>query len=157
MRPLVRKTLDWIPQAPVRVTRSRRIPASSDRVWEAIADHERWPEWFGALTAVERIGTGEGVGSGRRVHLKGISVEEEFLVWEPGRRFAFTVVRATRPGIKAMVEDVRLEPDGDTATTVSYTQAIQPVGARVVAPLVRRAVPRTLDGALEGLERHVTG
>ena len=45
--------------------------------------------------------------------------EEEFLAWEPGRRFAFTVTHARWPGLKAMVEDVRLEPDGTDATTVT--------------------------------------
>lgn len=156
MRPLVRQTTEWIPQAPVSVTRSRRIAAPVERLWEAIAAHERWPEWFPALRAVEPIGTGEGVGGGRRVHLRGLTVEEEFLAWEPGKRFAFTVVGADKPGIKAMVEDIRIEPDGGDAAIVRYTQAIQPMGSRVVAPLLRRAVPRTLDGALEGLDRHVT-
>ena len=156
MRPLVRKTLDWIPEAPVCVTRSVRIPVPVERVWDTIADHESWPQWFGALAGVERIGTGEGVGGARRVHLKGLTVEEEFLAWEPGRRFAFTVVRATRPGIRSMVEDVRLDPDGDDATTVHYTQAIDPLGARLLAPLLRRALGRTLDAGLAGLRRHLT-
>ena len=157
MRPLVRKSLDWIPQAPVCVTRSVRIAAPVDRVWEVVADHESWPQWFGALTGVERIGSGEGVGGARRVHLKGLTVEEEFLAWEPGRRFAFTVVRATKPGIRSMVEDLRLEPDGDDATTVRYTQAIQPVAARLLAPLLRRTFQKTLDEGLAGLDRHLTG
>lgn len=157
MKPITPRTLDWMEQAPVCVTRTRRIAADVDRVWTAIADHEAWSEWFGPITKVERIGSGEGVGGGRRVHIKSISVEEEFLAWEPGARFAFTVVRANRSGIRSMVEDIRLLAEGDTATSVSYTQAIHPVGARLTAPILRRAVPTTLDRGLAGLATHVGG
>lgn len=156
MRPLTRRPLDWMPQAPVQLTRSRRVAAPAARIWEAIAAHERWPEWFRPVTSVERIDGGEGVGSGRRVHIRSVTIEEEFLAWEPGRRFAFTVVRASVPGVRSMVEDIQLDPAGDDATTVRYTQAIEPVAAVVVGPLLRRAVPRTLDRALENLERHVS-
>lgn len=157
MKPITPRTLDWMDQAPVLATRTRRIAATPDRVWAAIADHEGWVEWFGPITAVERIGDGEGVGGGRRVHIKSIAVEEEFLAWEPGARFAFTVTRANRSGIRSMVEDVRLTPEGDTATTVAYTQAIDPMGARVTAPLLRRVIPRTIDRGLAGLAAHVGG
>ena len=157
MKPITPRTLDWMEQAPVCVTRTRRIAVDPDRVWAVIADHEGWSDWFGPITKVERIGSGEGVGGGRRVFIKSIGVEEEFLAWEPGSRFAFAVVRANRSGIRSMVEDIRLTPEGDTATTVSYTQAIDPVGSLVTAPLLRRAIPRTLDNGLAGLAQHVGG
>lgn len=157
MKPTMPRALDWMEQAPVCVTRTRRIAADPDRVWAAIADHEGWSDWFGPITKVERIGSGEGVGGGRRVHIKSLSVEEEFLAWEPGARFAFTVVRANRSGIRSMVEDVRLSPEGDTATTVSYTQAIDPIGAVVTAPILRRVIPKTIDNGLAGLATHLGG
>ena len=157
MKPITARPLEWIDHAPVQVTRTRRIAASRDRVWDVIADHARWPEWFDALTLVEPLEPAEGVGGHRRVHIRSIAVEEEFLAWEPGVRFAFTVTHSTKPGIRSMVEDVRLVPDGDVATTVSYTQAIDPVGARLTAPLVRRIAARNLDAGLAGLAAHVSG
>lgn len=157
MKPITPQTLDWIDRAPVSITRSRRIAATPDRVWEAIADHESWPQWFDALTEVERLGSGEGVGGRRRVHIKSIAVEEEFLAWEPGARFAFTLTGASKPLVRSMVEDIRLTPAGDTATTVSYTQAIQPVAAKLLGPVLRLGIPRALDGGLAGLARHVGG
>jgi uncharacterized protein YndB with AHSA1/START domain len=157
MKAIATKPLDWISRAPVSVTSSRRISASPERVWDAIADHERWPEWFSPVTKVEVLGRGEGIGGRRRVHIGRVSVEEEFLAWEPGRRFAFTVTHARWPGLKAMVEDVRLEPDGTDATTVTYTQALEPAGAAVLGPVLRRALPRALGRGLAGLDRHVTG
>lgn len=157
MRPLIVRDLNWIDHAPVSVTRTRRIAASSDEIWAAIADHESWPQWFDALTEVEVLGSGEGVGGRRRVHIRSIAIEEEFLAWEPGERFAFVLTGANKPGIKSMVEDVRLESVGDGATTVSYTQALEPVAATVTAPLLRRVLPKGLDKGLAGLARHVGG
>ena len=156
MRNLTRHDLDWIPEAPLSITRSRRIVAPRDRVWEAIADHERWPEWFGAIDEVARVGTGEGVGGGRRVVVRGTTFEEEFLAWEPGVRFGFVVTQASRPGLKAMVEDVRLSTEGDV-TRVEYSQGIEPVLARVTVPLFRRIMVPALEGALAALDRYVTG
>lgn len=155
MRTLTPRTIDWIDRAPVQVTRTRRIEVGPDRVFEVLADHERWPEWFGALTRVEVPGTGEGVGGGRRVHIRSIVVDEEFLAWDPGRRFAFTLTHSSAPGIRSMVEDIRLTPDGEHATTVAYTQAIEPVAATVTAPLLRRLISRAIDDGLRGLARHL--
>lgn len=155
MKALTPRTLEWIDHAPVRVTRVQRIAAPSSRVWEVIADHERWPEWFPSVSRVEALDPAEGVGGRRRVHIGSLSVEEEFLAWDPDARFAFVVTHSSRPGIRSMVEDVRLVPDGDAATTVTYTQAIEPVGARLAAPIVRRVAARALEGALAGLAGHV--
>jgi uncharacterized protein YndB with AHSA1/START domain len=37
------------------------LPATRERVWDALADNERWPEWWRGMKAVEivRPGTGE--------------------------------------------------------------------------------------------------
>ncbi len=154
MKQITPRTLDWIAQAPVNVTGSRRIEAPQDVVWAAIADHAGWSDWFGPITKVEPLEPPTGVGGHRRVHIRSLAVEEEFLAWDEGSRFAFCVTHMTVPAIRSMVEDVRLTPDGD-ATTVSYTQAIDPRAARLVAPLLRRGAAKQIDAGLAGLAAHV--
>ncbi len=156
MRKITARTLDWIDRAPVSVTRTRRIAAPREKVWAAVADHAGWADWFGPITKVEPLEPPTGVGGHRRVHIKMVKVEEEFLAWDEGSRFAFCVTHASLPGITSMVEDVQLADDGD-ATIVSYTQAIEPKAPRLVAPVLRRAIPKQLDDGLEGLARHVGG
>lgn len=155
MKPITPRTLDWIDHAPVSITRTRRIATSTVTLWDAIADHQSWTNWFQGISKVEVLGVGEGVGGGRRVHVGPAQVDEEFLAWEPGAHFAFTVTHVSQKVVKSLVESVRLIADGPDATTVSYTMAIDPAGARVAAPILRRAIPGALDRGLAGLDRYV--
>lgn len=156
MKPITPRTLDWMPQAPVHVTRTRRIDAPQDTVWAAIADHAGWSEWFGPITEVEPLEPPTGVGGHRRVHVGKLQFEEDFLAWDEGSRFAFCVTHMSVPVIRSLVEDVQLRADG-AATIVSYTQAIDPKAAFVLAPILRRGAAKQIDGGLEGLANHLGG
>lgn len=152
MTPITPRPLEWVDHAPVLATATRAIPASPDAVWAVLADHERWPEWFSGLKAVETTANGgQGVGGGRRVHLGPIAVDEEFLAWEPGRRFAFTVTHSSGKGVKSLVEDIRITPSGDDGCSITYTMALDVAAARVVGPVLRRALTKNLTKALGAL------
>ena len=56
---------EWIDNAPVTVERSVEIAANPEQVWAHVADHETWPEWFGAISKVEVTGEPSGVGGAR--------------------------------------------------------------------------------------------
>jgi uncharacterized protein YndB with AHSA1/START domain len=155
---LTPRPLEWLDHAPVRASRSRRIGQPPSVVWPAIADHAGWPRWFPRLVAVEPGPVAEGVGGTRRVDIGLAQVDEEFLAWEPERRFAFTVTGSTRPGVVSMVEEVRLTPDGEAACTVTYTMGLEPKGgAKVLRPVLEPLLRRNLRDALAGLAVHVHG
>ncbi len=81
-----------------------------------------------------------GVGSVREVKLTTIAVHEKILVWEPGERFVFTVVRASVPILKRMVEDFRFEPQPGGGTRIRWTIAYQP--RTLAMPLEPLLAPR---------------
>jgi len=81
-----------------------------------------------------------GVGSVREVRLTTIAVHEKILVWEPGERFVFTVVRASVPILKRMVEDFRFDALPGSATRVRWTIAYQP--RTLAMPLEPLLAPR---------------
>ena len=158
MATLTPRPADWIHPAPVRVQATRDLAAHPDEVFAALADHESWPDWFEALSRVERFGDlHEGVGSNRRVFIGSrVTVDEEFVVWEPGARWGFTILEASVPGLRSMNELVTIEPlDGDRSR-VTYTMGIEP--AWFLAPLLRVAEGRlrkNLGSALEELGRYI--
>jgi uncharacterized protein YndB with AHSA1/START domain len=157
MHPMTPRPLEWIDIAPVRASRSRRIGQPPATVWAAIADHAGWTAWFPRLAGVEPGPVAEGVGGTRRVDIGLAQVDEEFLAWDPERRFAFTVTASSRPGLISMVEDIRLTPDGDGACTVSYTMGLEPKGAKLVRPVLEPILRKTIGDGLAGLAQHVRG
>lgn len=157
MHPLTPRPLEWIDHAPVRASRSRRIGQPPSVAWAAIADHASWPQWFPRMVSAEAAATGEGVGGSRHVDVGLVQVDEEFLAWEPERRFAFTVTASSRPGLVSMAEDVRLTPDGTGACTVTYTIGMEPNGARYLRPVLEPVLRRALTDVLAGFASHVQG
>ncbi|MFP5579660.1 MAG: SRPBCC family protein [Acidimicrobiia bacterium] len=157
MTPITPRPLEWIDTAPVRAARSRRIAQPPAVVWAAIADHAGWTQWFPRLAAVTPGEVADAVGGTRTVDLGVVAVEEEFLAWEPERHFAFTVVSSTKGGVRSMVEDIRLTRDGDRACTVTYTMAVEPVGARLLRPILEPVLRKAIGDGLAGLAAHVRG
>jgi uncharacterized protein YndB with AHSA1/START domain len=150
MATLVPRDPDWIATAPLVVRRTRAVAAPSSAVWSMIADHERWTEWFGAVSSVRVTGAAEGVGGTRTVKIPGMTIDEEFTAWEPERRFAFTVVRAS-PTLRSLAESVELEPSAG-GCTVTYTQGIEPArGFGWMWKLISRRMGSELTKALDNL------
>ncbi len=142
MKPLIPRDLDWIPNAPVAIEAKGTSTASPKAVFEVLADHERWTEWFPAVRSVTVLGPAEGVGARRRVAIPGMTVDEEFIAWEPGERWTFTGVAAKPHFTRSLIEDCRLSPTEVGGTAISYTMYLDPSGpmralTRLIAPSIR--------------------
>jgi len=141
MSELTKQTIEWIERAPLRVEARAETTASPDKVFAVLADHERWPEWFPSLRKVTVLGPAEGVGARRRVVIPGnMTVDEEFIVWEPGARWAFTGYDAKPRFTRSLVEDCVLTPLANGGTSITYTMYMDPVG--VFGFFVKRSVGR---------------
>jgi len=147
--PLVSQTLDWTVSAPITLVGRATSPAAPEAVFAELSDHERWPEWFPNVKKVEVLGPASGVGARRRVHIPGSAVEEEFIAWEPGVRWAFTGT-AARPGfLRSLVEDCQLTATADGGTEITYAMHLQP--ARRFGPVVALARPVMGRGLQKGI------
>ncbi len=149
VRPIERRSLDWAEQAPLIVQATATAAAGPEAVFAVLADHERWPEWFPSVTRVEVIGAREGIGAQRRVHVPGASFEEEFIAWEVGARWSFTVTAARPRFMRALVEDCRLTPVAD-GTHLDYRMCFEPTAwaapvMRLAAGRMRQQLQRAMD------------
>ena len=155
---LTKRDLRWIPSAPITLSGRSTTTATPDQVFAELADHERWPEWFPHVKKVEVIGAAAGVGARRRVSIPGGAVEEEFIAWDPGVRWAFTGT-AAKPGfITSIVEDCQLVPIGEGGgTAITYSMHIEPsTWARPLLAIIKIGMQRGLQKAMEQLAVRAT-
>lgn len=102
------------------------VPAPPRDVFDLITRPETLSSWMPDYKAARwTTSPPAGVGSIREVKLTTIAVHEKILVWEPGERFVFTIVRASVPILKRMVEDFRFDAVA-VGTRVRWTIAYQP-------------------------------
>jgi len=142
MKPLVPRPIEWIGDAQVRIAARAVSAAAPAEVFGILADHERWADWFPSIRSVQVLGPAAGVGARRRVVLRGATIEEEFIVWQPGVRWAFTGTAASPRILRSLVEDCRLEVTGDGGTTSRY-------GMYLDAPRHLRPLVRAMAGTLQ--------
>jgi uncharacterized protein YndB with AHSA1/START domain len=149
---LVRQDLRWTDSAPIALVGRATTTATPADVFAELADHERWPEWFPNVKKVDVLGPATGVGARRRVAIPGAVVEEEFIAWEPGARWAFTGT-AAKPGfVRSIVEDCHLIPIGDGGTAITYTMYLEPTAwSRPLLAVAKRGVQKGLQQAMENL------
>ncbi|MFN0026964.1 MAG: SRPBCC family protein [Acidimicrobiales bacterium] len=149
---LRKEELSFVERAPMVAQEAVVVDAAASRVWPAFAEASAWTEWFASVRTVRYTSPEpHGMGSTRFVHVGGFKVHEEILAFDVNERFAFCVVKANLPLLKAMVEVITLTPAGD-GTRVTYRQALDPQPwIKPVLGRFRRQLQRDLQAGLAGL------
>ncbi len=144
--------------AHTRYQASRVVRAQPDEVFAALADTPAWPTWFPGITGARWTSEApHGIGSTRSVSLGPITIDEEFIVWEPGQRWGFTFVSTTIPLMKAGAELVELAAEAG-GTRVTYNMFVDPFGPmKATTNLMRGGVEAGLKRGLKGLDIHLSG
>jgi len=155
MRDMEPMTLAEIETAPFRESLSARFDASPDAVFAQLADPRRWLEWFPLMYRAEWTSQKtNAVGAEREVALRVFGkYRERFLAWEPGERFAFTMLASTSPLVSRMAEDWRLQREG-RGTRLEWTVGGYPTRiGKLGAPALRIVLGRLFKGGGAKLER----
>lgn len=148
-----------------RVSRRRRIAAPAGTLWAVITDPYHLPRWWPNTQRVENVSEGEGAdrswtqvletrdGRGVRADYRGAAATE-------GQRYVFEQTVEGTPFerfVRRARTEIELRPT-DGATEVKMTLDRQLRGlSRLGAPMMRKAIGRTLNEALSGLETAATG
>lgn len=155
MPTLTPRNTDFIDSASTRVTTIVELAATPDEVWAVLADNERWPEWFPAAKACSTTSDeAKGVGATRWIHFDLFKVNERFIVWDPPRRWAFTILDANLPGIVSVVEQALIERVDDDKTVVTYVLAADMAPyMRPIVPILRWRLGGLFKKGLPGIEQ----
>lgn len=117
----------FLTTAPRRFEDSWEIPLPAAAVWADLTSDTPL-HWCRALTNITWTSARPfGVGTTRTAKVLGlIALQEEFIVWEEGRRKAFVGVRANLPLLARIAEDYVVEPTGDGSCRFTWTIAVEP-------------------------------
>jgi uncharacterized protein YndB with AHSA1/START domain len=147
------------------VSRKRVIQAPVDAVWSVVSDPYHMPRWWPRVSRVENV-QGEGGGRVRWTAVlgtetgRGVRADYRCVDASEGQRYVFEQTVEDTPFerfVKRARTEIALAPrDGETDVTVALDRRLRGL-SRLGAPMMRRAVGRTLDAALSGLESVATG
>ncbi|MGW1838270.1 SRPBCC family protein [Streptomyces sp. NPDC002067] len=155
MRQLRPVELDFARSAPLRLVFAARLDAPPAAVYAALADDtEGWARWF---TGVARAAPADG-GAGRDVRLAGgTRFVETVLAARPEERYAYRVDRTNAPGLRALLEEWRLTPDGG-GTRLRWTFAADgPAPLRLALLLARPGLGRAFRASARALDHRLAG
>src|SRR3954452_47813 len=148
-----------------RVVRRRRIAAPASALWAVITDPYHMPRWWPNTQRVENVSEGSPAerswpqvletrdGRGVRADYHGVDATD-------GERYVFEQTVEGTPFerfVKRARTEIKLSPqDGETDVTMSLDRRLRGL-SRLGSPMMRRAIGRTLNEALSGLETAATG
>jgi uncharacterized protein YndB with AHSA1/START domain len=148
-----------------RVVRRRRIAAPASALWGVIADPYHLPRWWPHTQRVENVSEGEDAGRSWTQVLetkdgRGVRADYRCVDASEGERYVFEQTLEGTPFerfLKRARTEISLAPqDGETDVTMALDRRLRGL-SRLGAPMMRRAIGRTLDEALAGLETAATG
>lgn len=148
------------------VARSRAIGASTDRIWKLVCDPHNLPRWWPETVRVEDVEGAPGSNRGRFTQVlktgKGRTVRADFrtIAATSGQRIVWSQQLEGTPFEGFLREadlEVRLLGEnggGETRVTIEGRRRLRGM-SRLGSLMMRRATGRTLNQALDGIERAI--
>jgi uncharacterized protein YndB with AHSA1/START domain len=149
-----------------RISRRRTVAASPDAVWALISDPYNLPRWWPRTTRVENV---ERTDAGKRSQWtkvmetaegRGVRADYRCLSSAEGKHYVWEQQLENSPFervLRSSVLEIGLEPaNGSTEVRLTSSQSLRGM-SRLGSPMMRRATSRTLDEALDGIERALVG
>jgi uncharacterized protein YndB with AHSA1/START domain len=147
-----------------RVVRRRRIAAPASALWAVITDPYHLPRWWPNTQRVENVSEGEPTGRSWTQVLgtrggRGVRADFRCIDSSDGKRYVFEQTVEGTPFerfVKRARTEIELEAqNGDTKVTMALDRQLRGL-SRLGSPMMRRAIGRTLNEALDGLEMVAT-
>ena len=145
--------------------RRRRIAAPPNALWDVITDPYHLPRWWPNTQRVENVSEGDPADRSWTQVLstrggRGVRADFHCIDARDGERYVFEQTVEGTPFerfVRRARTEIDLEPqNGDTKVTMALDRQLKGL-SRLGSPMMRRAIGRTLNEALDGLETAATG
>src|SRR5215218_3371310 len=135
---------EFLASAPARFVDSFEIALPASTVWAELT-RDGTLDWCRGLEITWLSPRPFGVGTKRQAKLLKVllRVQEEYFIWEEGRRMAFFVTAARPPAYKRSAEDYVVEPTGADSCRFTWTLAFDltllgKMNAPISSPIIKR-------------------
>lgn len=145
-----------------KISRRRTIDTPPDAVWSLVSDPYNLPRWWPRTTRVENV---ERTAAGKRSQWtkvletaegRGVRADYRCLSSATGKHYVWEQQLDNTPFervLRSSVIEIGLEPaNSSTEVRLTSRQTLRGM-SRLGSPMMRRATARTLDEALDGIER----
>ena len=145
-----------------RISRRRKIDARPDAVWSLVSDPYNLPRWWPRTIRVENV---EQTAAGKRTQWtkvletaegRGVRADYRCLSSAQDERYVWEQQLGDTPFdriLRSSVLEIGLAPSDDgTEVRLTSRQSLRGM-SRLGSPMMRRATARTLEEALNGIER----
>jgi hypothetical protein len=152
-----KSTLDWTSRAHSSFHYEAVLDATPEVVFDILADVDQWALWFDEFEGAEWVSEEHGgVGSRRAIYMDILDAHEEFLAWEPGKRFAFCLTKATLPLAERLVEDYQMAPLPGGRCQFTWKVYYEPKWfLKPLNPVVRLQFGKMFADAVDSLSKYV--
>jgi len=135
---------DFLASAPSRFIDTIEIALPAETVWAELT-RDRTLDWCRGLQITWLSPRPFGIGTRRQAKLLGalLNVQEEYFIWEEGRRKAFFVTAVRPPAYRRSAEDYLVEPLGPDRCRFTWTLAFDltwlgKLNSPVSGPIINR-------------------
>jgi uncharacterized protein YndB with AHSA1/START domain len=145
-----------------RISRRRKIDSPPDAVWSLVSDPYNLPRWWPRTIRVENV---EQTAAGKRSQWtkvletsegRGVRADYRCVSSAQGERYVWEQQLGDTPFdriLRSSVLEIGLQPSKEgTDVRLTSRQVLRGM-SRLGSPMMRRATARTLDEALNGIER----
>jgi uncharacterized protein YndB with AHSA1/START domain len=145
--------------------RRRRIAAPAGALWAVIADPYHLPRWWPNTQRVENVSESDPTGRSWTQVLgtrggRGVRADFRCVDASDGHHYVFEQTVEGTPFerfVRIARTEIELDPlNGETEVTMALERRLRGL-SRLGSPMMRRAIRRTLNEALNGLETAATG
>jgi uncharacterized protein YndB with AHSA1/START domain len=149
-----------------RVVRKRTISAGPEEVWQLVSDPYSLPRWWPRVGRVENVEPGGEDGGTEWTKVletaegRGVRADYRCVVSGEPERYAWEQRVAGTPferHLRRAAVEIALRPQGEgTEVQLSSTQSLRGLSC-LGLPMMRRGQAKTLEEALDGIERALGG
>ena len=133
----------FLASAPSRFVETIEIALPAETVWAELT-RDGTLDWCRGLQITWLSSRPFGVGTKRQAKLLGLlRVDEEYFIWEEGRRMTFFVTAVRPPAYRRSAEDYRVEELGPDRCRFTWTLAFEltllgKLNSPLTAPIIKR-------------------